>query len=356
LTDFSTPSNLHLRQIKNILNRLCLLFSVLALLLTGACSDRTKRETVHDPGKLLSTEQRQHILDQHRALLSDLDIDFFLHISEQSIPDISVQGVELFQKYQVGKASKNQQGVLLLVDPVGQQVRLEISYSLEPIFPDSFVGYIQRRQMLPFFHAGQIGHGLEATVELLVGRAVQADLGNAFDPAGEIGSQYLSGGGGADIIYDTGNASAPPETKQGFPQVSAQTTPQEALSAYLQVLATYNKRPDLHLYSPKTRIFFSKWVMTDAQFDNVSQNLAGQAPEQIFIQGERAVIRYPVAQRNLSPFFLVHSDEGWMFDFATMNRVIGFNHKNQWHFKAEKHPYAFAFTDLRFDSNGFPFD
>ena len=334
-----------------MLYRLFLLFLIPALLLT-ACSDRSAEKTVYDPGKLLSADQQQRIRDSHRALLTDLDIDFLLVISDREIPDISNRGAELFQKYQVGQASKRQQGVLLLVDPVGKQVRLEISYSLEPIFPDSFVGYIQRRQMLPFFQAGQIGHGLEATVELLVNRAVQADQGNPFDPAAEFGSQYLSGGAGANIAYDQ---TVPARSEQSSGQVSAQPTPQKALTAYLQVLATYNKRPDLQLYSPKNRIFFSKWVMTDAQFDNVRHGLAEQPPEQIFIQGDRAVIRYPVEQRNLSPFFLVHGDQGWMFDFATMNKVLGFNHKNQWHFRSYKHSYAFGFTDLHFDSNGFPF-
>ena len=45
---------------------------------------------------------------------------------------------------------------------------------------------------------------------------------------------------------------------------------------------------------------------------------------------------------------------GWMLDFAGMSRWIGFNHKNQWHFRTLDHPYRFALEDLVFDRHGFP--
>jgi len=243
--------------------------------------------------------------------------------------------------------------VLLLVDPVQQQVRIEISYSLEPVFPDSFVGYIQRRQMLPFFNTGRIGQGIEAAIELLVARVMNATAGEPFDPIKEIGPAFLSGGAGADIGYGA-NDTLPRPAETGK-QVSAQPSPQEALEAYKTVVANHNKRADLMLYSPESRIFFSRWTVTDAQFDNVLRGLRSHEPEKIIIRDSRAVIRYPVMQREQSPFLLVRGDEGWMFDFATMNRVIGMNHKNQWHFLKQDHPYMFGFKDLHFDKNGFPF-
>lgn len=46
--------------------------------------------------------------------------------------------------------------------------------------------------------------------------------------------------------------------------------------------------------------------------------------------------------------------EGWMLDFAAMIRWIGFNHKNQWFFRATEHPFMFAFDDVVFDRHGFP--
>ena len=43
-----------------------------------------------------------------------------------------------------------------------------------------------------------------------------------------------------------------------------------------------------------------------------------------------------------------------MLDFYSMKQLIGFNHKNQWHFMKTEHKFAFAFTDLSFDKHGFP--
>ena len=323
------------------------------MLLAMTCGCSTDPTGVHDPAGLLSADQKSRIEQLHQVLLDELDTDFSLVISDSPVPEIDRDAAQWFNKHRVGRNSSKNKGVLLLVDPIQQQVRIEISYSLEPVFPDSFVGYIQRRQMLPYFNTNQIGHGIEAATELLVARVMNATDGESFDPIKEIGPGFLSGGAGADIGYGTSDTlPRPAETGK---QVSAQPSPEAALEAYKKILADHNKRADLGLYSPESRIFFSKWTVTDAQFDNVLQELLSQEPEKIIIHDSRAVIRYPVMQRALSPFLLIRSDEGWMFDFATMNRVIGMNHKNQWHFLHQNHPYMFGFMDLHFDNNGFPF-
>ena len=43
-----------------------------------------------------------------------------------------------------------------------------------------------------------------------------------------------------------------------------------------------------------------------------------------------------------------------MLDIASMSRLIGFNHGNQWFFRDRDHEFMFAFEDLRFDESGFP--
>jgi hypothetical protein len=32
-------------------------------------------------------------------------------------------------------------------------------------------------------------------------------------------------------------------------------------------------------------------------------------------------------------------EDGWQLDFAAMNRLIGFNHLNQWFFRDRSHPW-----------------
>jgi len=87
-------------------------------------------------------------------------------VLKQSPEDINNKAVKLFQKYGVGRTTNGAKGVLFLIDPSGKQVRIEIGYDLEPIFTDGFTGYIERRQMTPFFQANKVGPGIEASVEL----------------------------------------------------------------------------------------------------------------------------------------------------------------------------------------------
>jgi hypothetical protein len=326
--------------------------ALLLAVLAWGCS--SGEPGIEDQAGLLTPDQRERISTLHRALLADQDIDFFLVISRDALPDIDRDAAALFARYKVARNNSGR-GVLLLVDPREKQVRAEIGYELESVFPDSFVGYIQRRQMLPYFNSGHIGQGIEAAVELFVARAAHTS-GHPFEAPGTDGDnhgKYLSGGAGAGTAY--GTAEQEPGKPQDLPQVTPQPTPKLALAAYKKILADHNTRPDLQIYSPGSRVFFSKWTMTDAQFDHLLAALGSAVPEKIVIQDNRAVIRYPVADRELSPFLLIHGTEGWMFDFAAMNRLIGINHNNQWHFRSLDHPYMFGFADLRFDGNGFPF-
>jgi len=60
--------------------------------------------------------------------------------------------------------------------------------------------------MEPFFRAGKVGAGVEATVELLVTRAQRASLGFKFDPKEEFGNDigFFSGGAGAKATIEIG--------------------------------------------------------------------------------------------------------------------------------------------------------
>lgn len=96
-------------------------------------------------------------------------------------------------------------------------------------------------------------------------------------------------------------------------------------------------------------------MVTNAQQDNELRGLeASLLRARVSLQGNLGVIRFPVQDRSMAPYFLLEGDSGWMLDFDAMNRLIRFNHQNRWHFVRTDHAFAFAFTDLRFDSHGFP--
>ena len=81
--------------------------------------------------------------------------------------------------------------------------------------------------------------------------------------------------------------------------------------------------------------FSRDWVVTDAQQDNGFKELTRVLPQtEIYQQGELAVARYPIEDRQANPYFFHHAEEGWMLDFASMSKIIGFNHVNQWFFRS----------------------
>jgi uncharacterized protein len=330
-------------------------FILTVALIQAACPGR-REQPVEDRAGLLSTAEVDRLGRFHRHLLQELDIELKVLVLAESPGDIDRAAVELFEDYGVGRRTRAARGVLLLVDPPGRQVRMEIGYDLEGIFPDGFIGYVEEGQMAPFFQAGRIGDGVEATVELLVGRALgEVDASDSAVGNRPAALDHLSGGGGARIAVDVG--SGPPEKGRVADAVrfSAQATPSATLRKYLEVLRGHIKDPDLGLYSPETRHFFRRWLVTDGQQDNELRGLLAVMEQGTTrIEGDRAVIRFPVEERRVSPYFFVRGEQGWMLDLASMSRLIGFNQNNQWFFRRSGHVYMFAFDDLRFDKNGFP--
>lgn len=96
-----------------------------------------------------------------------------------------------------------------------------------------------------------------------------------------------------------------------------------------------------------------QWLVTDAQQDNELKAITRNGAGEVILLEDRAVIRFPLSNRQASPFFFRQGPDGWMLDFAAMSRSLGFNHKNQWFFRTPEHDFMFAFNDMVFDRNGF---
>jgi len=312
---------------------------------------------VSDQTALLSKVEKNHIAQLGSALLRDMDIHIMAVVLKESPDDIDNKAVKLFQEYGVGRTTNGAKGVLFLIDPLGKQVRIEIGYDLEPIFTDGFTGYIERRQMTPFFQANKVGPGIEATVELLVGKALgKIESLNYTKPESEQqAGRFLSGGGGSRLDVEIGSRYIEKKASPLANKYQAQPSVHDTLDKYIEVLQLHIKDPNLGIYTLETRKFFSDWVVTDAQQDNELQVInSAMSTAKIFTKNNLAVISFSYDLRQASPFFLEKGSHGWMLDFASMSKLIGFNHKNQWHLRGRNHKYMFGFKEVYFDKNGFP--
>lgn len=338
--------------IRNLLVLILLAFTF-SLPVTAGCRRGEQVVFCDDRAGILTESRQARLTGMQQKLLQEVNIHLMVVVLGQAEIDIDRAAVALFERYRVGEPTRSARGVLFVVDPFGGKVRMEIGYALEEIFPDGFVARIEREQMVPFFAAGRVSDGIEATVELLIGRA----LGDAADPSGTPWKkEALSGGGGAKTAVTIGGGSEPPRAGAADAQTyAAGASPEETLSRYRQVLTSHNKNPELPLYTPESRSLLGQWLVTDAQQANELKNLTtAQREGEWAISGARAVLRSPLSARQLPPYLFRQGEEGWMLDLDAMNRLIGFNHLNQWHFRQLDHPYIFAFKGVDFDANGYP--
>ncbi len=309
------------------------------------------RPTVRDAAGLLGIEQSVAIEAQHRMLLADHDVDYHVE-TVTGVEDLDAFAAARFAELGVGEGSRAGRGLLLVIDAEHDQVRLEVGRSLEGSFPDAFVAYLEQRQLVPFFRAGRVGDGVLAATELVVSRIQGARTRLEWDDgAGAAGSA----GGGARTAAQIGRV-GDGELRRG-PDVTAAETPEATLRAYLDAMRARNGNAELDLYTAATRAFLRGRVITAAQMDLESRIYRACHPEPARVSGDRAVIRYAPRERVCAPFFLLREGGRWRLDLAAASRAIGFGRSDAWHMaRGLTSPYAFGFSDWRFDTHGYPID
>ena len=336
--------------VQHFLLFILLLIGLMVAALVGCQRSDNTPSFVKDPAHLLQAAQVERIAAYHSRLLQDLDVHLQVTLLAESPPDLDAEAVRLFDDYRLGQATAGARGVLLLVDPKAGAVRIEVGYDLEGALTDAWVGRVADDQLAPFFAADRVSDGVLAAVELLVARLMEEPASSAEAPAD---LSHFSGGAGVQTNAPIGGGlpTPTPAAKRYLPG----SEPLETLRSYLQVLSDHVKDPELELYTAESRAFFRKWLVTDAQQNNERRSLeSALGKAQVFKKGDLAVVRFPVADRHNSPYLLRQAADGWQLDFASMTRLIGFNHKNQWFFRTPSHPFLFAFYDWTFDNNGFP--
>jgi uncharacterized protein len=309
-------------------------------------------EAVQDGAGVLQPVERSRIAQYHEALRAAHDIDYRVLTIAQA-GDLERTAHDYFGTAGVGARSENGRGLLLVIDPAGGRVRLEVATSLEGVYTDAFVAYVQTRQMAPFFAAGRVADGILATTELIVGRAQEAVAGAAFAPP--MAAQSMGGGASVAAAIGTGTDPAAQFSRQTQQVEVAGLGALEVVSAYHERMAGRDARTDLPLYSAATVAMLANWVVTPAQMDNVVRTYRDCVVDGVRVHGDVAVVRYRVGQRRCAPYFLRREAGAWKLDLATLSGAVRFNHENQWHFAPSPPPeFAFAFADWRFDDRGFP--
>ncbi|MBN2408027.1 MAG: TPM domain-containing protein [Elusimicrobia bacterium] len=103
-------------------------------------------------------ENRIHELAYELQELSGAQIAV---VSVKSLDGMSIDDYawQLFEKWGIGEKDKDT-GVLLLIAPAERKVRIETGYGFEGAIPDGMAGEIIRKDIIPYFKAGDMNTGI----------------------------------------------------------------------------------------------------------------------------------------------------------------------------------------------------
>ena len=138
---------------------------------------------VVDDAELMTADERAFLASFHGFLIKDHDIDYRV-VTVDDAGDINRFTTERFAKLFTNSRSASERGLLLVVDPTQDRVRLEVAFALAGIFPDAFIAHIENSQMVPFFRDGRSADGILAATELIALRAQRAAANAGFDTNG----------------------------------------------------------------------------------------------------------------------------------------------------------------------------
>jgi uncharacterized protein len=314
-----------------------------ACLLVSSCAKREPADVVfvEDEAALLSEAAEANVTAWHAALLAQYDIDYRV-LTVTGSEDLSALTVRRFEDAGVGTLSGTGRGLLLVVDAEGERVRLEVARELEGVFVDSFVAFVEREQMAPFFAAGRVGDGIVAASELIAGRAEKAIATSALDEREAVAS---SAGAGAASKAGVGSGYERPTATMAT-DASAKASPLDTVTTYLAAMAAHDGSSDLDLYTPATRAMMAGHVVTRGQMDNLVRSYQDCPQARVREQGDFAVVDYPGDPGRCAPWFLARGADGpWRLDLLTMQRAVRFDTRNRWRIVAPDAlgEYVFAF-------------
>ena len=323
---------------------------LLALLAAGYSVSRFENSRfepalLKDHAHIFTNSGSTDISDYHQALLDDYDIDYRV-VTTNDAPDLNLFAAKQFEALSSGTLSTSGRGLLLVINPQSNRVRLEVGRNLEGVYTDSFIAYIEQNQMVPFFRKNRVADGILATTELIISRAQEANRSAAFDLSGKA---EPSTGAGAVMQANIGveeSGKAPQ-----MPDVAAAGSPVEIVHAYISAMERGNARPDLDIYSEAAREMLGKWVVTRAQMRNVVREHKRCAGERFSIQGDKAAVLYDAAPGVCSPYFLRMEGGKWRIDFAYMQKYIRFDTENHWRMPWGAKEFAFAFPEKSANSS-----
>ena len=267
---------------------------------------------------------------------------------------IEMRADELFARLALGRKSDGK-ALLFLWSEAERLFKIEVSYDLEPVFPDALCKRLEegartfmlsnspfaRRDFIVELNVTMALHYLEYQ---RTGRAAEI----AVPAAGHsyVGD-HLAGGAG---MVGRGYAATLEQVRQELKPLSAQleremqpgATPEEVLQRYLRSLELGIGAPNLPLLTEASRYFRMDKPHAPGYLQRISAYLAKAMPYRIVLKDDLAFVAFQPKQPVL-PIFLRRDENGlWLVDEPKVWATMGLFEDGSSRLKYAAAPYAFG--------------
>ena len=300
------------------------------------------------------TDESLEYREQFLALFhKEYDIEMVVVIipSFYGMRDLEVAS-EIFTNWRIGR-NNNSRGVLLLISFAEMRLKIEVGYGVEDIFTDLFCGYIERKQLKPYFEQNRVGDGLASMIQEFIirteGKLTDTEL------IQKNVDKYLSGGAGIRDGVRIGNytikTNLSPKEKEYY---KAQLTPELTLARFAHMFKSCIDDPSLGLYTIQSRVYMAYCPAISKPMGEWMYQELTKAHE-IVKEGGYAVVLY-FDDSKAVPIFMRKSVAGWEVDIVSMVKWVKEEPNADWFLCGNNHPYMFAFKNKPYKDYVYDFD
>jgi hypothetical protein len=287
----------------------------------------------------------------------DLGIDVRVATRRAAAADLAVLAERLFDALGAGDRTPTG-GVLILLETVAGRARIEVSYSLEGVFPDAVVAALARDQLVPYASHRAAGMAVMDVVHFLRDRALDAiaagDLALAPSLRGADRLDALlagrSGGAGAEVALP--ELPSHGEWKRRLPDAiraryAPSSDPLESAAAFRRAQRDLAGDPTLELFTEGSRIMRARGPVAPYEELLRARATDRSEPLTLAVRGDRALLDSRSPARGFVPILLVREQGLWRIDLVETYKNFFFDATGAYRLVNRATPYAALLPDAK---------
>ncbi|MEA3438112.1 MAG: TPM domain-containing protein, partial [Thermodesulfobacteriota bacterium] len=257
--------------------------------------------------------------------------------SLDNIRTVEEAAVDILNNWKIGK-DYNGRGIVLFFAEKEKEVKLEVSYELEDVFTDIFCGFVEDKQLRPYFLGEQLGTGLLAVMEEIENRAQIKHQGKyTVNYISQLDDTLLSGGAGAKRELLQFEKETVESSGALFP---AGKTPAQAWETLKNSWRKKARDPNLGVYTEITRLAYRDYLnLPDSRYNEDVKTYGRKSFE--VIQNENYAVIFFGNKKGWenAPFLFCKTSDGWQFDIVHQRKYIRMGPNPKWGIERTNQPY-----------------